>query len=244
MKLALPLITIAATFVLSACGGGGGDGGSSTDTAPVVVVPPVVNPTQPALSTYSLQTAYAALVKAGSTVNYAVTGSCSGTASFAATPASSTTFNGVAAQQVTNTSTLSLTNCVGNSATTQSYYDSSFNLLGNATTAANSYGFVDGTAVLPAAATVGSSGNFGTLKVYSDSAKATQVGTIVLSYALATETSTTELFTLTSKSYNLSNTLLQTQAQTYRVQANGTLKPLSIDLLAVSPASHLVLTAN
>ncbi|MDB5817609.1 MAG: hypothetical protein JWQ11_1249 [Rhizobacter sp.] len=242
MKFAYPMITVAAALVLSACGGGGGDS-SSTDTNPVVVVPPVVNPTQPALSTYSLQTAYAALVKAGSTVNYTVSGSCSGTASFAATPATATSFNGVAAQAVTNTSTLSLTNCVGNSATTQSYYDANFNLLGNSTASPANYGFVDGTAVLPAAATVGSSGNFGTVKVYSDAGKVTQLGTVVLSYSLATETSTTELFTLTSKSYDLSSTLLQTQAQTYRVLADGTLKPLTIDLLAVSPASHLVLTA-
>jgi hypothetical protein len=251
MKLTHSLAFTAAALILTACGGGGGDGGSSNvvDAGnPVVVVPPVVNPTQPALSTYSLQTAYAALIQAGSTVNYTVSGDCSGTASFVASSPVAATFEGAQARAVTNTSTLTLSNCVGNVATTQSYYDASYNLRGNTTASPVNYGVVDGTAVLPAAAKVGDTGNFGTVKVYSDSAKSNQLGSIVLSYRLATETSATQVFTLISSSYSLTNALLQTQTQTFRVQADGTLRPLTIDLQTAAssnaPARHLVLTAR
>jgi hypothetical protein len=194
---------------------------------------------------FALLQAYKARLSAGSTERFTVTGSCSGTATLSETAPASTNFEGSTVQATTQTALLNLTNCTPatSAVTGTNYYDTNLLLLG-AATPGQEYAKVTGSAVaLPAQVQVGDTGTLATLNLYTDNTKAVATGRRVLSFVVEAESVSTAVVNFTARTYNTSDQLLSTQQARYRIDANGTLKLLSIDLQnATTSTLHLVYT--
>lgn len=224
MKVAC--LSLCSLAVLTACGGGGSDSTSTPTTS------------------FPLLAGYKALVAAGSSANYTVSGTCTGTATTTtATPVASS-FEGSAALAVTSTLTASFANCTPASLALpgQNFYDSNYNLLG--TVASTAYAkFLTPIAPIPSSVKAGDTALLGTEIVYTDSSKSVSAGKVDFSYVVTADTTTTALITMILTSYNASNQLLLTQQVKYRIAADGSLTMLSNDLqFSTTSTTHLVLT--
>ena len=215
--------------LLVACGGGGGGG----DTA------------APPATTFTLQSAFRAYTLAGATVNFSISGTCSGSATSTDAPAVAATFEGVAGYSVAETSTFTLTNCVpASSATTgTTYYDSNFTPLGSSTPGEEYAKFQTAPPPLPTTVKVGDTAQYGTLTLYTDSTKAVSTGTRLLSYVVEADSASSAIVNLIAREYDTSNRLLYTQQSRYRINSAGTLSPVSIDIqYSTTSTTHLLLT--
>lgn len=194
---------------------------------------------------FGLLQAYKARLTAGSTERFTVTGSCSGTATLSETAPASANFEGSTVQATTQTALLSLTNCMPatSAVTGTNYYDVNYLLLG-AATPGQEYAKVTGAALaLPAQVQVGDTGTLATLNLYTDNTKTVATGRRVLGFVVEAESVSTAVVNFTARTYNTSDQLLSTQQARYRMDANGGLKLLSIDLQnATTSTLHLVYT--
>lgn len=217
--------------LLAACGGGGGDAGGG----------PVVS-----TSSFPLLAAVTANTQAGGTVNYSISGSCSGTATLTDAAPVSTTFEGIAGFSVLETTTLNLSNCTPAISTTSTttYFDTNFAPIGSSTPGEEYSKAQSLPPPLPATVRVGDNAPaYATLTIYTDSSKATVIGTLVLGYVIEADTATTAIVNLVTKQYDTSNRLLYTQQSRYRITTTGTLTSLSLDVLYSQTSTlHLVLT--
>ena len=203
-------------FFLAACGGGGGgDSGSN---------PPV--------TTFSLQSAFRAYTLAGATVNYSITGTCTGTATITDAAAVVSSFEGVSGYSVSEAITFTFTTCTpaSSAATGTTYYDSNFTPLGSSVPGEEYAKFQTALPPLPTSVSVGDTAQYGTLILYTDSTKTTTTGTRLLSYVVESDTSSSAIVNLISRGYDTSNRLLYTQQSRYRISAAGMLSPVSIDI--------------
>lgn len=226
--------TLASAFGLAwlaACGGGGSDAGSG----------PVVS-----TSSFPLRAAVTADVQAGGTVNYGVSGSCAGTATLTDAVPVATTFEGITGYSVLETSTLNLTNCTPSvsTTTTTTYFDTNFAPIGSSTPGEEYSTAQSLPPPLPATVRVGDSDPaYATLTIYTDSSKASAIGTLVLGYAIEADTATTAIAKLVTKQYDTTNRLLYRQEHRYRITTTGTLTSLSLDVqYSLTSTLHLVLT--
>jgi hypothetical protein len=226
-------IALAATLctaLLSACGGGGGSAGT-TPTGNTIAFP--------------LQAGYKALVSNGYSINFAVSGGCSGTATQVNQPAApAPTFEGVSAVAAVSTQTIDFSNCtpahtVG---TETEYFDANYASLGSAI-GGNEYGVYPTPATFPVSVKVGDAGSYGTEILFSDSSKLAQTGRAVRTWRVDADTANTAIGTLTTQVYDLASQLDYTQESRYRMAADGMLTILSVDVqYAGTNALHLVLT--
>ncbi len=181
---------------------------------------------------FALLQAYKARLIAGSTERFTVTGSCNGTATLTETAPAPTNFEGNTVQATTQTALLNLTNCTPATSvvTGTNYYDVNYLLLG-AATPGQEYANVTGTTVaLPAQVQVGDAGTLATLNLYTDNTKSVATGRRVLGFVIEAESASTAVVNFTALTYNTSGQLLSTQQARYRMDANGGLKLLRIDL--------------
>lgn len=228
------ILTLAlSTAFLAACGGGGGG-----DT------PPATGPAAATLS-FPMQSGYKALVASGLAKSFTISGTCSGSGSKSSSPATTAaTFEGVVGFSATSTVTINFSNCTPASiaATSTVYFDTNYDPRGFNTVGVN-YGVYLTPIVVPASVTVGGTGTLGTQTLYTDSTKATGNGSVVLSYVVEADTSTTAIVNLIAKIYNATGTLTATEQDRYRITATGTLTPTSIDIqYANGSTNHLVFT--
>lgn len=218
MKAAIKY-TLAATAVaiLTACGGGGG-GGSSGPVA--------------STNSFNVLSGWQTLVSAGFTKTYSVSGTCTGTMTITAAPAStSTTFEGSPALSSNSVGSFSWTGCTPGSGSTTivRYYDSNYLPLGRSI-AGGDYGIYTTSPTLPTTAKVGDVYVIGTLTEYTNSTKSTSAGREDTTLVMEADTATTAIANVISKSYNSSGTLTATEQNRYRVAANGSLTPISFDI--------------
>ncbi|CAG4884403.1 protein of unknown function [Georgfuchsia toluolica] len=228
--LAIIAQTLVLLITLSGCGGGGGGGGGSR------------GPVASTLS-FPLQTGYKALIVNGLTKSFTVTGSCTGSGTHSTSPANTAaTFEGVAGLSATTTLTMSLSNCTPASITdtTLDYYDSNYVPLGNSDVAVG-YDVWLTPPSMPTSVTVGATGTIGTKTFYTDSTKATGDGKQITTYVIEADTANTAIVNLISNIYDASDTLIATEQDRYRIDAAGTLTPISADIL-YADGMHLVLT--
>jgi hypothetical protein len=222
------LVILGLSALLSACGGGGG-GGSSGPVA--------------STNTFNIQSGWVALVSTGWSKTFNITGSCSGTISMTRGAANTaTTFESAGAISGTSVISTSFSNCTpaSSSATETLYYDSNYIPKGFSVQGGN-YGVYASAPVLPSAAKVGDVAIVGTINIYTSSAKATSAGHQDLSYVIEADTSTTAIANLVSKVYNSSGILTSTEQDRYRVAANGSLTPLSLDVQYANGSTiHLI----
>jgi hypothetical protein len=220
--------------LLASCGGGGG-GDSAATTPPASTL------------SFPLQSAYKTLIANGLTKTFTVSGSCSGSGSKTSAPAATAaTFEGVAALSAVGTLTMLLSNCTPASIaqTYTGYFDSNYVPLGHNSVGVN-YGVYLTPTSIPTSVTVGGTGVYGTETLYTNSTKATGNGSIVQSYVVEADTSTTAIVNLISKIYNAAGTLTATEQDRYRIAAVGALTPVSADIqYANGSTTHLVVTYN
>lgn len=225
--------TVAASL-LSGCGGGGG--GGAVSAAPAA-----------SITSFPLQTGYKALIANGFSKSFTVSGGCTGSGTKTLAPATTAaTFEGHVALSSTVTGTLSLTNCTPASAaqTSTTYVDTNYVPLGFNSVGVN-YGVYLTPPTIPATVSVGGTAAMGTENLYTDSTKTTSNGTQSLSYVVEADTSTTAIVNLIGKIFNAAGTLTATEQDLYRIDANGTLTPISTDIQYANGSTiHLVLTYN
>jgi hypothetical protein len=195
---------------------------------------------------YPLLSGYKAMVANGLSKSFAVTGTCTGSGTKSASPATTAaTFEGVAGLSATSTLTMSLTGtgCTPSIAqSSTSYFDNTYLPRGMNSVGVN-YGIFLTAPILPATAIVGSTGLIGTLTLYTSNTKLTGNGRIDSSYVIEADTASTGIFNLISKSYNASGTLTATEQDRYRITSTGALTPISIDIqYANTSTAHLLLT--
>jgi len=216
-----------AAAALTACGGGGG----GVDPAPAAV--------------YPLQAAYKASVARGSSTDYTVSGTCTGSARFTFGAPARVLWDGADVLAVAETAAINYANCVPASSTmvTQAYYDLDYNPLATSTTDGVTGLFrVIGNG-LPVSVSVGDTGAFGTETLYGDSLQTVIVGRTEVSYLIGVDTANTALATIISKVYGPTDNLLSTQQMRYRMSTDGGFTPDSIDVqYAPAGTTQLVFT--
>ncbi len=225
---------LVAALLLGSVAGCAGSGAGSTPSGPVT-----------STLSFPLQSAYISLVVSGWSKTFVVSGDCSGTGSTTSAPASTpATFETVTGFSAVQTTTMSLAGCTPSSIASgaTNFYDTNFNLLGFSST--GNYGVVQPLLVIPASVMVGSTGNVGTITLYTDSAKSVGNGRQDWTYVVEADTADTAIINRIVKLYDASSTLLSTEQDRYRIAATGALVPLSADIQFASPALHLVLTYN
>ena len=208
-------VGVAASLV--ACGGGGGGGGSSGPIA--------------STNTFNVQSGYKALTAAGWSKTFTTSG-CTGSISITeSAPTTSTTFEGSAALAGTSVISTSFTNCTpATSSTTETrYYDTNYVRLGYSVQGGG-YGVYASAPVIPVTAKVGDTGIVGSINRYTNSTKATSAGRQDVSFVVEADTATTAILNVISKVYDASSTLQVTEQDRYKVAADGSLTPYSMDI--------------
>jgi hypothetical protein len=218
--------------LLSACGGGGGSDSTSNTGSTAQTL------SFPMLSALQTDTAN------GSTVNYTVSGSCSGTATVIDAKPVAATFEGAPALAVQSTLTINVTNCTpaSTASTTIEYFDANYLPLGDAEAGVD-YGVYDAPVNVPVNVKVGDSGALGTEKLYTDSTKTTVLGTMSQSYSIQPDTASTAIIDVVARIYDTGNALLMTTESRSRIDATGHDTPVGIDIqYSTNSTTHLVLT--
>lgn len=202
-------------------------------------------PTNISTLSFPMQSGYRALVASGLTKSFTISGPCSGSGNKSSSPATTAaTFEGVAGFSATSTLTLNFSNCTpaSTAVTSTAYFDTNYDPRGSNTVGVN-YGVYLTPIVVPASVTVGGTGTLGTQTLYTNSTKATGNGSVVLSYVVEADTSTTAIVNLIAKIYSAAGTLTATEQDRYRITSTGTLTPTSIDIqYANGSTNHLVFT--
>ena len=208
-------------MLVTACGGGGGSGGGGVAAGPVA-----------SASSFSMTTVMADQINNGYTENFTVTGTqivggitfnVTGNGTITVAPAVNAVFEGQAALQ--NTGTISATLTVNGisaplSETSQSFSTTNYVPLGESN---GEYWVMQGAPVIPATVNVGNTGTIGTYTRYSDSGKATVLGTAQISYVVEADTATSAVVNIILREFDNTNTLLLTDQDRWRIDTLGNL---------------------
>jgi hypothetical protein len=218
LKTMKTLAALSAFALVTACGGGGGGGGSSGPVA--------------STNTFNIQSGYAALISAGYSKAFNITGTCTGTFTITAGAATTaTTFEGASALSGAEVGSYSWTGCTPTSGSTTitRYYDSNYIPKGYQIVGGD-YALYAVAPSIPSTARVGDVVVVGTLNKYSNSTKSTSTGHQDTTLVMEADTATTAIANIISKNYNASNTLTSTEQDRYRVAADGSMTALSLDV--------------
>jgi hypothetical protein len=230
-QIKLVFVGCLAAIVLTSCGGGGG-GGAGPVTSTLA---------------FPLQSGMRASVANanGSSINFSVSGTCSGTASIAISTPVPATFGGVPGVSVANTAIISLPYCHPPyiASTSTDYYDSNYDPLGTIGSSGD-YSVYSTPPSIPGSVKVGGTGTIGARNNYSGNTTTTPTGQDVISYMVEPDTANTAIVNMIDRSYDLSDNLTSTEQDRSRITADGTLIPVSADLqYANGSTTHLVFTA-
>ncbi len=212
------LSVLLSSVLLVACGGGGGGG-------------PVAS-----TSTFQLKQAYTNDFNNTAPYNFSVSGvitvngisgSLSGSGSVTQSPVSSTTFEGVPAQQKSKTVAGTITVTAGGIPASSAlpttigttFLSPGFDLVGF--TSVGAYSVAAAPVTTPVTGRVGNSGTIGTFNTYASIARGLLLSTTVFTWTLSADTADTALFTLTQTVRNSSNAVLATQDEVFRVTPAG-----------------------
>lgn len=192
---------------------------------------------------FPLQSGMKASVQQGPSINFTVSGTCSGTANINISTPLPATFGNVAALSVVNAANLNLPNCNPPSlySTSTDYYDSNYNPLGTIDSSGN-YGVYAAPPAIPVSVKVGDTGMIGTIN-YSDPTRTFPVGHDDISYVVGPDTANTAIVNMIDKSYDLNGNLTSTEQDLSRIMPDGTMIPVSADIqFASGSTTHLVLS--
>ncbi|MGA7594992.1 MAG: hypothetical protein WCA64_07340 [Gallionella sp.] len=200
------------TLCLAACGGGGGGGSTGPVTSTL---------------SFTLQNGMKASVQQGGSIDFSVSGTCSGTGNMNSSAPTPATFETVTGVSVLSALSMNVPNCYPSYlyGTSTDYYDSNYNQLGTIDSSGD-YGKYLTPPNLPVSVKVGDTGAIGTINYYFDSAFTFDAGHDDISYAIEPDTANTAIVNIIDKSYDLSGTLTSTGQSRSRIKADGTLIPV------------------
>lgn len=220
------------SLMLSACGGGGGGGSASSPTA--------------SSNSFNLQAAYAKFKSAGFTKTFNISGTCTGTLTWTNGPATTpVTFEGTSGFSGTEVVSYSWTGCspTSGSDTIVRYYDTNYVPKGQSTVG-GTYSIYASPPAIPSAAKVGEVYVLGTLNKYSNSTKTTSTGRVDDTLVMEPDTATTAIANIIGKSYSATGALTSTSQERYRISADGSITPISIDIQYANPPSNTHIIGN
>jgi hypothetical protein len=204
----------------------------TTSTVPFTVS----SGTTTSASTFPFQNAARLLWANGIEKSMTLSGTCSGTGWWIETPATTAaTFEGVAGYSATRTryvvfANSSLAFCLPSLRTSVEtrYYDQNYMLLGY-NRIGGYYYVIPVPLNIPATVTVGGSDTIGSVYAYTNSTKTFMVQRIDMSYVIEADTSNSAIVNVKLKTYDLSNTLIYSEQDRYRITASGALTLVSGD---------------
>jgi hypothetical protein len=224
MKKHIGICIVAALFLVG-CGGGGGGGSNSGPVASTLA--------------FNVKIAVANYVSMPHSYNLSGSGTIDGarvtiTGTDELSVLTSGTFEGQIALQQTETTNLTVTGngtSVPLSSIGTSYYlPADYTPLGGESL--NQYEVNDPGGTYPTTAKVGDKGLVGTVKLYSNSTKTTQIGSETTSYSIEADTADSVVVTfVTVTNYSAPPPSTETGTSKYRLDSMGTLTPLSDSLV-------------
>ena len=202
------------------CGGGAG---TATD---VSVVSPVI------VEGFPLQAAYRARAASAITEEFAITGTCIGTALMTSGPPVAASFESVAGFQSSQSTQVSLTDCdpAITTVTGASYLDSNYLPLGSQVDGQEYARFATAPISPPASVKPGDTATLVTLNTYTNATKLVSTGRRTVGYLVEADSASAVLVSVVQKSYNTADQLLATQQARYRLDKAGVLSLLFIDV--------------
>ena len=216
----------ALAFTLAALAGCGGDDGT---------------PFTPATATFPLQAAYQTFLSGPNVQNYELSGTCGGWATETTSAPAAGTFEGAPALLKTTTATLHRESCIAegpalaqrippgtDTLSAQSFYDGSFAPLGMSVPNL-SYTRFAAPVTIPASVKVGDTAVLGNAPSWTNSAKVTLNGSETVSYAVEADTETSVIVKFITRGFDLDNSLLFTDIESYRLTADGRLTLVRIE---------------
>jgi len=215
----LPLVS--AISLLSACGGGGS---SSASEAATTTAAGTTYPVRQAMTTVFTHGLQQTLNVTGTVNSGTETSPLGGSITFTLSGATSATFDGAPALQLTRTTSGSLIVNGTSSpfdATVTDYLNASYAPIGSYTSDSSEYCFTDKPGEYPVTAVVGQKGTVFTSTCFSDSTKKTPTSTGIQTYEVtAGAGSNTVNVQLVTKSYS-ANVLTGTEAVTFALTSTG-----------------------
>jgi hypothetical protein len=215
---------VALVLALTGCGGGSGDG--------------VLNPGNN--NGFNLQTGITNLVNQGLTANVALSGSVvinntqtpvTGSGTYSLSAGITTTFNNTAAksqvQTLSGTATANGQSLPVSQSVKAYYASSNSNYLGQ--TATDEYDVAQAPFQYPTSIEGGSSGTLGTVLRYSDSTMSTPLGTATTTFVIAAATTSGGPLgvAITTKTYDTTNTLVETDVTNYSISTTNVISFVS-----------------
>jgi outer membrane protein assembly factor BamB len=219
-----------AAVMLTSCGGGGGGGTAGPVTSTL---------------SFPLKSGLRAMVANGSSIDFNVSGTCSGTANITSSTPIPATFGNISGFSTANVFNANFPNCNPPSlySTSIDYYDTNYDPLGGLDSSGN-YGVYTTPLNIPASVKVGDAGAIGTKNYYSDSSRLFTTGHDDFSYVVLPDTANSAIVNMIDKSYELSGVLTSTEQDKYRINASGALTLISSDIkFANGSTTHFVMTA-
>jgi hypothetical protein len=233
------IFSILLATALSACGGGGGSSSSSGPVASSLSFP-----LRQAVNALPANGESVTLTATGTSATQAADGLCSGTYTATSGPASTlTTFRGQTALSANSAATISFTNCTPASAAESgtSYYDTNYLPLGDVNASSGRMGLWQTAPNIPSTARVNDVIVVGTKNYFTNTSGSVNDGRSDMTVVVEADTSTTAIVNQIVKSYNAAGQLTSTTQGRSRIDANGTLTRVSIDIqYATTSTVHLV----
>ena len=213
----LKVLALVMSVALTACGGGGGGGSNGAATS---------------TETFQVKAAYVNYLNKTGSFPFSVNGTSSGvTVTGNGTLTLSTPSNGsfesapVLQKNSATTFTIIANGVSANDGSTSStFVDSNYLPKGSSGT---EYSVVTSSIAIPLTARVGDSGAWSTENRYTNSTKASLLGTTTTSYVLEADTAATALFKIISEEKNNAGTTTFTSIETYRITPAGVITMVS-----------------
>jgi FKBP-type peptidyl-prolyl cis-trans isomerase len=185
---------------------------------------------------YPLLLSYMSFLSRGQSLQSAViSGTCAGYSSGSSTIPAQAVFEGKPALSVTEANTMRFSNCSPSvfATSTVQYFNANLSAVGSEDPGYEYATFANTTSPLPVRVAVGDSGTYGTQTLYTSSTKQTASGRRDLTYAIEADAASSKpasaIFNLTALTYDTANVLQQTRQSRYRIAADGSVTPISVD---------------
>ena len=192
-----------------------------------------------AAPSFPLLAAFKSFGQNGYSIDFDVSGTCTGTESVTANPAVASNFEGTPGYSISTVTEVSLPSCSSTNETEYGtiYYNDNFAPIGISEQDGLYAAATTVPAPLPQYVSVGNSATYATMTKYSDDTMTTVVGQVILSYSVQADgaSTTSVLYVASLNSYNNSNQLVSTTQSTYRLTSDAQLILLSLSAQEYSP---------
>jgi hypothetical protein len=185
---------------------------------------------------YPLLLNYMSFLSRGQSLqNAVISGTCPGYSSGSTTIPAQATFDGKPALSATEASTMRFSNCSVSTLTsnTVTYFNANFTPLGSEDAGVEYAVFSTAASPLPVRVAVGDSGSYGVQTLYTDSTRKTASGRREFSYTIEADAASgkpaSAIFNLAARTYDTGNVLQLTRQSRYRIAADGSVTPISVD---------------